>query len=75
MITPDRVREDIRCLRKVRENVGTILARKHPVLAKALIVMNNANPAVAARIADEVANKTDAEITVIEMQTVAKLST
>jgi len=74
MITPDQVKKDIQSLRTVRANVENIQSRKRTVLAKSLVVMHKANPVVAARIASDLVAKSDAELAVIEMQTVAKFS-
>jgi len=73
MITPGQVRNDIRCLRAVRENVESLFLRRHALLAKSLVVMHKANPVVASRLADELKAKPDTELTLIEMQTAAKI--
>lgn len=75
MITPEQVRKDILCLRKAKENVGDLLQRKHAILAKSLIVMHKSNPVIASRLADEMVRRSEAALSAIEMQTVARFTT
>ena len=73
MTTPDQIQHGIQCIRSVKENVGNLPSRRHALLAKSLIVMHKANPVFASRIAEVMRAKTDAELKMIEMQTVAQL--